>query len=261
MISIKKCDILIMVIIMKYFDTHTHYDWAEFDKDRKSLLKKLENTIIVNIGTNNKSNMKTIQYTNEYKNIFACLGLHPMNVGAKEDLNNTKKIMNDKVVAIGETGIDYKFPNIELQKEYFIKHIKLANELNLPIVIHCRRAHKQLYNILINNPVNKKGIMHCYSGNLEYAKKFLKLGFYFGFDGPITRDNKYNEIISFLPLDKIIVETDAPLMSPYPLDENSRCDSSSLKYIIEKIAKIKNKDIDAVSHQIFLNSKRVYNIK
>lgn len=261
MISIKKCAILITVVIMKYFDTHTHYDWAEFDEDRKLLLKKLENTIIVNIGVNGSSNIETIKYTNEYKNVYACLGLHPMNVSTMEDLNNIKEIMNDKVVAIGETGIDYKFPNIELQKEYFIKHINLANDLNLPIVIHCRKAHEEVYNILINNPVNKKGIMHCYSGNLEYAKKFLKLGFYFGFDGPVTRDNKYDEIIKFLPLDKIIVETDAPLMPPFPLDENSRCDSSSLKYIIEKIAKVKKMDIDVVTNQIFLNSKRVYNIK
>lgn len=89
----------------------------------------------------------------------------------------------------------------------------------------------------------------------------MKLGFYFGFDGPITRDNRYDEIIKFLPLDKIIVETDAPLMPPYPLEENIRCDSSSLKYIIKKISKVKNMNIDIVTNQIFLNSKQVYNIK
>ena len=183
-----------------------------------------------------------------------------MNVNYKEDLGNIKEIINNKIVAIGETGIDYKFPNVELQKEYFIKHIDLANELNLPIVIHCRKAHDLVYNILLNNPVNKKGIMHCYSGNLEYAKKFLELGYFFGFDGPITKSDKYDEIIKFLPLDHIVVETDAPLMPPFPLDTNDRCDSSSLIYIIEKIARIKNIDINIVTKQIFFNSKKIYNI-
>lgn len=249
-----------MVIILKYFDTHAHYDWKEFDNDRKQLFEKLEDTIIVNIGVDNKSNIETIKYTNEYKNIYGCLGLHPMNVNYKEDLGDIKKLINNKIVAIGETGIDYKFPNVELQKEYFIKHIELANELNLPIVIHCRKAHELVYNILLNNPVNKKGIMHCYSGNLEYAKKFLELGYFFGFDGPITKSDKYDEIIKFLPLDHIVVETDAPLMPPFPLDTNDRCDSSSLIYIIEKIARIKNIDINIVTKQIFFNSKKIYNI-
>jgi len=246
---------------MDFFDTHSHYDWEEFDKDRNIILSKMnKNCIIVNIGCNIASCKKSIELTNLYKNIYCSLGIHPMNVETLESLKEIEKLITNKTMAIGETGLDYKFTNIELQKKYFVNHIKLANKYELPIIIHCRKAHQELYNIILKNPIKNNAIMHCFSGTLEDAKKFYNLGFYFGFDGPITRTTKYDEIIKFLPLEKIIVETDAPILPPYPLNENERCDSSHLKYIIRKIANIKEIDYDIAKEEIFKNSLKVYNI-
>ena len=244
-----------------YFDTHTHYDWEEFDNDREALLTKLgSTTLIVNIGCNIQSCKESIAYSKKYKNMFHSLGIHPMNVENKEKLEIIENLINDKTVAIGETGLDLKFPNLTLQKEYFLKHIDLANKYNLPIIIHCRKMHNEVYEILKENKVLKKGIMHCYSGDKEHVKKFLGLGYYFGFDGPITKSNKYDEIIEMIPIDKIVVETDAPLMVPAPLQE-TRSDSSMLNLIIKKISEIKKTDYETVKKQVFINALNIYNIK
>lgn len=244
-----------------YIDTHAHYDWEEFKKDRDELLQKItKETIVVNIGCSLKSCKESIKYTSIFNNFYTSLGIHPMNVELNEDISELENLITNKVVAIGETGLDLKFPNINLQKEYFIKHIHLANKYNLPIIIHCRKMHKETYDILSRYTVNKKGIMHCYSGSLEDVKKFLDLGYYFGFDGPITKSDKYDEIIKFLPLDKIVVETDAPLMVPHPLNVN-RSDSSMLHLIIKKISLIKNTEYEKAKKQIFENSIKIYNIK
>lgn len=162
----------------------------------------------------------------------------------------------------GETGLDYHFDCLkELQVEYFKKHIELANKMNLPIIIHCRDAHDDTYKILKENKVNKAGIMHCYSGNLEYAKKFLELGYYISFGGSITKRDKYDEIIKYLPLDRIVIETDAPLMSPIQLGEGARNDSRYLEYVIEKIARLKNINVDKMKKILVENACKVYNIK
>ena len=155
---------------------------------------------------------------------------------------------------------DLKFPNLTLQKEYFLNHINLANKYNLPIIIHCRKMHNEVYEILKENKVLKKGIMHCYSGDKEHVKKFLDLGYYFGFDGPITKSNKYDEIIEMIPIDKIVVETDAPLMVPAPLQE-TRNDSSMLNLIIKNISEIKKTDYETVKKQVFINALNIYNLK
>lgn len=244
-----------------FFDTHTHYDWKEFNNDRDVILNKLAtNTIIVNIGCNIESCKLSLLLTNTYNNIYTSLGIHPMNVCNGELIKDLEQLFDKKVVAVGETGLDANFPNLDLQRKYFLSHIELANKYNLPIVIHCRKMHAELYDILKNNIVNKKGIMHCYSGPLEYVNKFLELGYYFGFDGPITRSEKFDEIIKQIPLNKIVVETDAPLMSPLPFDKAQRSDSTMLHYITEKISKIKNVNYAVARKQIFINSLKIYNL-
>lgn len=162
----------------------------------------------------------------------------------------------------GETGLDYHFdcPK-ELQIKYFKKHIELANKMNLPIIIHCREAHADTYKILKDNKVNRAGIMHCYSGNLEHVKKFLDLGFYISFGGSITKREKYDEIIKYIPIDRIVVETDAPLMSPIQLGKGSRNDSRYLEYVIEKIARLKNISIEEMKKILVKNACDVYHIK
>ena len=145
--------------------------------------------------------------------------------------------------------------------EYFKKQIHLANEMNLPIIIHARESHSDVYKVLKENKVNKKGIMHCYSGNLEFVQKFLDLGFYISFGGSITKNEKYDEIIRKVPLDRIVVETDAPLMPPIQMGKEARNDSRYLNYVIEKIAKLKNININDLDKILVENACKIYNIK
>lgn len=171
-----------------------------------------------------------------------------------------KKMAN--LLQYGETGLDYHFNySRELQIEYFKKHIQLANEMNLPIIIHAREAHCDVYNILKEYEVNKKGIMHCYSGNLDFMKKFVQLGFYISFGGSITKSDKYDNIIKETPIDRIIIETDAPLMPPIQLGKGARNESKYLRYVIEKISKIKEVNPTELEKIFFKNACDIYNIK
>lgn len=242
-----------------YFDTHAHYDWAEFNETRDLLFNSLNNYKILNIGIDLESCKKSISYSKNYSNIYNSIGIHPMNAIELKIFDNLEKLITDKTIAIGETGIDYKFDNIGLQRNLFLKHIKLAQKYKLPLIIHCRKAHEELYKILSKEKLYGC-VMHCYSGNETDAIKFLNLNCYFGFDGPITRSDKFDKIIELIPMDKILVETDAPLMPSFPYDDNSISDSTQLYFIIEKISKIKNIDIVSVTKIIYNNSIKFFNI-
>lgn len=242
-----------------YFDTHTHYDWEQFN-NRKNLFQKIKDYKILNIGISLESIKKCILYSSDNKNMYNSVGIHPMNANNLVDFNEIEKYINSKTIAIGETGIDYKFDYLDDQRILFKEHIKLSIKYELPLIIHCRKAHSELYDILKNETL-PGAVMHCYSGNEEYAKKFLELGYYFGFDGPITRSDKFDNIIELIPIDKIVVETDAPLMPSFPYEEDSISDSTQLKYIIEKIAKIKKIDIEQATKIIYNNSLNLFKIK
>ena len=181
-------------------------------------------------------------------------------------LEQIKKIAieNKKVVAIGEIGLDYYWDkeNKDIQKLAFIEQIKLANDLKLPIVIHTRKASEDTIEILKQNEVNLKGIFHCCSLKGEMLKKAIDLGFYMSFAGPITFKNSKNadEMISIVPIEKILIETDSPYLSPEPL-RGKRNDSRNVKYIAQKIAQIKNMDIEEVAKITYQNAKDILNIK
>ncbi|MEG2310575.1 MAG: TatD family hydrolase [Clostridia bacterium] len=173
---------------MLLIDTHAHYDFKEFDEDRKEVFEKLKTKVekVVNIGINLKSCLDSIQYSKLYDYFYVAIGIHPQEVQNMYNLDDIENVYIDnggnKIVAIGETGLDYHFdyPK-ELQKEYFIKHINLANKLNLPIIIHARDSHEDVLEILKFHKVNKNGIMHCYSGNPIILEEFIKLGYYISF--------------------------------------------------------------------------------
>lgn len=246
----------------KIFDSHAHYDDEAFDVDREETFKLLQEEGVVGI-LNCSSSYKSVSITNElskkWEFIYGAVGIHPENA---EEFNDERKEEfkeiikeNNKIVAIGEIGLDYywdKNPSKEIQMEVFKKQMSLAEELNLPVVIHDREAHKDTLDIIKEFP-NVKGVVHCFSGSVEFAKECIKLGYYIGVTGVVTFKNakKIEKVVSEVPVDKLLVETDCPYMSPEP-NRGKRNQSNYIKYIIEKISQIKN--IDSLELNKILNN-------
>ena len=256
---------------MLYFDTHAHYDWEEFDEDRRDLFDKFNEKLcgLVNIGINLESAKKVKEYANEYSYMYYSIGIHPMEVEKENSLDlieqifeNELKNKNSKLVAIGETGLDYHFDYpVKLQKKYFLEQIRLANKYELPIIIHSRESQEDVYKILRENAVKKAGIMHCYSGTPEMSKKFVEMGSYLGVGGPVTRYKDVQETVKITPIEKIIIETDSPVLPPEPFEKHSRNNSLYLNYIVEKIAEIKGLSKQEVVKITTDNAYKVYEIK
>ena len=220
---------------------------------------------IINAGTDIASSLFSIELANKYPFIYAAVGIHPEDVDKNESIDEIKKLArSNKVVAIGEIGLDYYW-NIEnktKQIDYFRSQLQLANELNLPVIIHDRDAHQDTFNILKEITVNEKGVLHCYSGSVEMSREFLKLGYYLGFGGSTTFKNAKNviDVLKEVPNDKFLIETDCPYMTPVPF-RGKRNNSIYLKYIVEKIAEIKGltpKSVEALSEN---NAKRLFGIE
>ena len=255
---------------MQYFDTHAHYDWEEFDIDRSELFDKFKESLcgLVNIGINIESAKKVKKYSSEYQYMYYSIGIHPMEVKKEISLSQIEKIFEDelknkdsKLLAIGETGLDYHFNYpLELQKKYFIEQIRLANKYELPIIIHSRESQADVEKILRENVVEKAGIMHCYSGTPEMSKKFVEMGFYLGVGGPVTRYKDVQETVSITPIDKIVIETDSPVLPPEPFEKHSRNNSLYLKYIVRKIAEIKGLSEEYVIKKTTQNAYKIYGI-
>ena len=231
------------------FDTHAHYDDSRFDEDRDELLSSLSEkgvSNIVNCGCDLKSSLTTLELAEKYDFIYAALGVHAHEAeeATDSDLNEIEKLYSkQKVVAVGEIGLDYHydFSPRERQIEVFERQIKLANELDLPIIVHDREAHEDTMNLL--KKYKPKGVVHCFSGSAEMAKEIIKLGMYVGMGGAVTFKNavKPVEVARLLPLDRLLLETDAPYMTPVPF-RGKRCDSAHIAFTAERIAEIKGID-------------------
>lgn len=249
------------------FDTHAHYDDNSFDEDREDVLKQIkENGVvgILNCASSYESIDKTYNLTMENDFIYGALGIHPENADEFND-NVEKEIIeliskNKKILAIGEIGLDYYWeenPSKEVQKEVFRKQMKLAEILSLPVIIHDRDAHQDTLEIMKEFP-NVKGIVHCFSGSVEFALECIRLGYYIGIGGVVTFKNakKIVEVVKKIPLDKILVETDAPYMAPTP-NRGKRNKSDYIEYIIEQIAQIKDLKPKEVNMAVNDNFKRL----
>ncbi len=258
---------------IEYFDSHAHYDDSKFDEDRKEIIQKMYDegvTKIISAGYNLESSKYASKLTSEYDFIYTTCGISPNDIpeGEKEfykELIEIKELTkNERCVAIGEIGLDYYWnkENKEYQKRAFIEQINLANEVDLPIVIHSRDAISDTLEILKNNKVNRKGVFHCCMLNRELVKEALKLGFYISFAGPVTFKNSKNaqEIIKMVPNERFFIETDSPYLSPEP-NRGKRNDSRNLKYIVEKIAKEKDIDIEKVAEISYKNAVEFFRIK
>lgn len=259
---------------MKLFDTHSHYNDHQFDEDRDEIIKKIyeegiKNTVVV--GDNIENSKKVIAIAKKYDFIYSAVGIHPTEISEskegidKEILEIETLAKSDKVVAIGEIGLDYHWAKEtkELQKYAFIEQIKLANKINLPIIIHSRDAIMDTIEILKNEVKPKrKGILHCCQLNKDLVKAGLDEGFYISFAGAITFKSSKNadEVIKMVPDNRILIETDSPYLSPEP-NRGKRNDSRNIKYTAEKIAKVKNKTIEEIAEITYENGKNIYEIK
>lgn len=270
---------------MQIFDSHAHYNDEKFELDREETLQKILDAGVKNLicaGYSVESSRQAIKIANEHRYIYATAGISPNDIPTfenentdvkefffeevlNEQLKEIKKLAkNEKVVAIGEIGLDYYWnkENKQNQKSAFIKQIEIANELELPIVIHTREAISDTIDILKNQiTVVNKGIFHCCPLNLDLIREGLKLGFYISFAGPITFKNSKNatEAISLVPLDRILVETDSPYLAPEP-KRGTRNDSSNLIYTLQKIADVKQMSMEEVAKITYENTKNILKI-
>ena len=255
-----------------YFDTHAHYDDEKFDFDRDEVIKRAYSegvSNIVNIGANIESSKRSVDLANEYDFIYAAVGVHPEEIETLpknyidilEDMVNKNR---EKVVAIGEIGLDYYCSDVpkDIQKKFFIEQIDLAKKVNLPIVIHSRDASRDTLDIIKSENVGSiGGILHCFSGSQEMANEVLDSGLYIAIGGVVTFRNakKIVDVIKNVPLDRLLIETDLPYLAPEPL-RGKRNESAYLKYIAEKIANIKEVPVDEVAKITTDNAKRLYRL-
>lgn len=232
---------------MKITDTHAHYDDRQFDDDRDELLTRiLDESVkaIINIGCDIKSSEFSVNLSHRYDNIFAAIGIHPENAENIPDnyIETLRELAKDKKVkAIGEIGLDYHYDGYSAAKqaELFRQQIILANELSLPVIIHSRDASEDTMRILRETPP-KKAVMHCFSGSAETAAELIKMGLYISFTGVLTFKNSKKAVraCESIPLDRLMLETDSPYMSPMP-HRGERCDSSLTHFTAQKLAEIK----------------------
>ena len=251
------------------FDTHAHYDDAQFDADREALLSAMpENGVglILDPGCDLESSRAAIALAEQYPHIYAAVGYHPENCApyTDADLDILRRLaQHPKVVAIGEIGLDYYWeqnPPKEFQQAVFRAQLALARELDLPVIVHDREAHADCLAIVKEFP-EVRGVFHCYSGSVEMARELWKLGWYLGLDGPVTYKNARRtvEVAAEVPLERLLLETDSPYMAPVP-KRGTRNDSRNIRCIAEKIAEIRNMTADAIIRVSAENGRRLFGI-
>ena len=259
---------------MGFFDSHSHLNDEKFDEDRDEIIKEIYDsgtTNFVTAGYSVESSKKAVDIANNYEFIYATAGISPNDIPQTEEelwkqLLEVKDLAksNKKVLAIGEIGLDYYWntENKEMQKKAFIEQIKLANELDLPIVIHTRDAVMDTIQILKENEVKNKGVFHCCPQNRELIKEGLRLGFYISFAGPITFKNSKNadEMINLVPNDRILIETDSPYLSPEPV-RGRRNVPSNVRFVAQKIASSKELSLEEIEKITVENTKKILKIR
>jgi TatD DNase family protein len=281
------------------FDSHTHLNLAAFDLDRDTIIKRYlkKGVFLVNVGTCYQTSKKTIEIAETYKNCWASVGLHPAHTFFapisqldKNEINNIRNNLEEtlppeefeshfedllktskKIVAIGECGLDYSylkdFPS-EKQEEYkkleereFRKQIKIAQKYDLPLILHLRDLYQEALRILKENNYSGKAVFHFFTGSLEDLKLILGNSQYFiGFSGVITYGNKLDEVIRGVPLERILIETDAPYVAPIPY-RGKRNEPLYVKEVAKKIAEIKKLPLEEIEKQTFQNALRFFNIQ
>ena len=251
------------------FDTHAHYDDESFDADRDAVLTALPEQgvgLILNPGCDVESSRKAVRYAAAYPHVYAAVGIHPENCGGctAGDLDAIRALAQQpKTVAIGEIGLDYYWaenPPRDFQQQVLRQQLALARELALPVIIHDREAHADTLAIVREFP-GVTGVFHCFSGSPEMARELLKMGWYLGFDGPVTYKNarRAPEVAAVTPLDRMLIETDSPYMTPVPY-RGRRNDSGYVHLVAEKLAEWKGVTPEDMARVTTENGKRLFRI-
>ena len=266
---------------MKLFDSHAHYFDHKFDTiegGAHAILTSPEFadavSHVINVGTNPETNRRCIEQTARYDFMWCAIGIHPEDCQHLErtpddvlaelyaQLSDPASLRRDKIVAIGEIGFDYYWQpvNKELQREYFLRQLAMARELDLPVIIHDREAHGDCFD-MVKQYKGVRGVFHCYSGSDEMAKELLKLGWYLSFGGPVTYKNaeKVRRAAKVVPLDRLLLETDCPYLTPVPY-RGKRNESSYVKYVRDKVAEIKRIEPQRVDQVTTYTAKQIFGI-
>jgi TatD DNase family protein len=246
-------------------DTHAHLNIDEFRDEIPELIHRAsDNDVqkIIVIGMNAKANQRGIELT-QYSNLYATVGIHPADVNEGLDIDVLRAQLNhDKVVAVGEIGLDLYWvkDNLPLQIDIFRKQLDLAIELDYPVVIHMRDSAQEIYDV-VKTYRGLKGVMHCFSADLEWAMKFIDLGLYIGIGGPVTFKNNLvaKEVAKNIPIDRLLVETDSPYLAPSPY-RGKRNEPAYTKLVVEEIARLREKSIDDISYQTSQNAMRLFKL-
>lgn len=254
----------------RLFDSHAHLDDEAFDYDREKVIENLkENNIgwVLNPGADMLSSKRAVKLASEFENIYAAIGIHPHDAEnfKEEDILELKELSkNKKVVAIGEIGLDYHYDNSprDIQRKVFKRQMDLAYELNLPVAIHSRDATGETFEILNEYKGNVKGIIHCYTGAIEMAKRYIDLGYYISIAGPVTFKNArvVKEMAKEVPVDRLLIETDSPYMAPTPF-RGKRNEPKYVRYVAEEIAALKEMDVDDLIAITRQNTVDILNIE
>lgn len=266
-----------------YFDTHTHVNFSAFEGEVDQAIKRAldQDVWMTNIGTSYETSKSSAELVKNYdKGVYATIGLHPIHTWqdvkdedeplTKQEIFGEEKyqpLINDKVVAVGEIGLDYfrvqpeNEQAIELQKKAFIDQLHFAQKNNLPVVIHCRDAYEDCLAIL-KAEYKGMGILHSFTGDWETAKKFLDIGFYIALNGILTFDKtgRLAEVCKNTPIDRLLSETDAPYLAPPPY-RGKRNEPAYVKFVVDKMAEVRNMDRGELGQKTFQNALLVYNIK
>lgn len=271
---------------MKYIDTHSHYDHFKFNTNRERIFSEISNDVnyVINLGTNIATNKKTINLINKYDFIYGMLGFFPNETyllepsickDAKKNLDEyLKSLEREKVIGVGEIGLDYYWDTVgpkdcqikgenarEIQKKWFKKQLDISIDRNLPVSIHCRNAEKDMISIL-KEYRSISGVVHCFSHGTKEAEFFINKGLYLGVGGTSTYPSnlELREVIRECPIEKILLETDAPYLSPQQV-RGSINNSSHIKYVIENISNIKEISVEEVIKQTNKNAMKLFKFK
>ena len=249
---------------MKIFETHAHLDFQHFDKDRDQLIKKCFNSgieYIINISVDEKTCNASIKLAEKYDRIYAAVGFHPHDATDYNAGFIRQKAQHSKVIAIGEIGLDY-YRNLspkDVQKKVFEQQIKIALELDMPIIVHDRDAHEDCYDILSRNSV-KKVVFHCFSGDEIFMQKVIEKGWHISFTGTVTyKNSNMDNTIRLVPEDKFFIETDSPYLSPHP-QRGKRNSPLNLQYVIEKISEIRGTTPKRIAESSYENACNFFNL-
>lgn len=242
-------------------DTHSHLQFDAYDADRDEIIKRTLTAGIscINVGCSLVSSKTAVEMAEKHEGFYAAVGLHPTDVDEELDLQKYRELAKSKkVVAIGEIGLDYFRPPFdkEKQRKIFIEQLELAKELDSPVIIHCRAAHQEMLEILQGR--GHRGVIHCFTGTLEEAKKYIAMGFYLGMNG-IMFKFPLDEVVKNISLEHMLLETDCPFLTP-PMAPNKRNEPIFMSHTIQKIAELKNITTEEISQKTTENAKKLFGV-